>query len=65
MPVIITQGDADTAGPVANTRAWRDALEGLKMRSFKYVEMPGEDHGSIISKGMPDIFAFFAEHTKR
>jgi len=65
MPVIITQGDADTAVPVANTRAWRDALEGLKMRSFKYVEMPGEDHGSIISKGMPDIFAFFAEHTKR
>ena len=42
MPVIITQGDADTAVPVANTRAWRDALQPLK--NFKYVEMAGEDH---------------------
>ena len=24
----------------------------------------GEDHGSIISKGMPDIFAFFKAHSK-
>jgi len=63
MPVIITQGDADTAVPVENTRRWRDALEELKM-NFKYVEMPGEDHGSIISKGMPAIFAFFSEHSK-
>lgn len=63
MPIIITQGDADTAVPVANTRVWADVMKSLKMDS-KYVEMPGEDHGTIINKGMPDIFAFFKEHTK-
>jgi predicted esterase len=63
MPVIITQGDADTAVPVENTRRWADAMKELNM-NYKYVEMPGEDHGSIIAKGMPAIFAFFAEHTK-
>ena len=63
MPVIVTQGDADTAVPVQNTRAWIDTMKELKM-SYKYVEMPGEDHGSIIAKGMPDIFAFFGAHVK-
>jgi predicted peptidase len=63
MPVIVTQGDADTAVPVQNTRAWIDTMKELKM-NYKYVEMPGEDHGSIIAKGMPDIFAFFAAHVK-
>jgi predicted esterase len=65
MPVIITQGSVDTAVPVANTRAWLAALTGAKMKSFKYVEMSGEDHGTIISKGMPDIFAFFKDHAKK
>jgi predicted peptidase len=63
MPIIITQGDADTAVPVANTRLWHDAMVELKMH-YAYVEMGQEDHGSIISKGMPDIFAFFNAHTK-
>jgi len=64
MPVIITQGDADTAVPVDNTRHWAEAMKELKM-NYQYVEMPGEDHGSIIAKGMPDIFAFFRAHPKR
>jgi predicted peptidase len=63
MPVIVTQGDADTAVPVANTRTWIETMKELKM-NYKYVEMPGEDHGSIIAKGMPDIFKFFSEHSK-
>lgn len=63
MPIIVTQGDADTAVPVANTRAWIEVMKGLKM-NYKYVEMPGEDHGTIISKGMPEIFKFFSEHRK-
>jgi predicted peptidase len=63
IPVIVTQGDADTAVPVQNTRTWIETMKELKM-NYKYVEMPGEDHGSIIAKGMPDIFAFFKEHTK-
>ena len=64
MPVIVTQGDADTAVPVANTRAWIEVMKDLKM-NYKYVEMPGEDHGSIISKGLPEIFAFFKAHSKK
>src|SRR5215471_15569303 len=55
MPVIVTQGDADTAVPVDYTRRWIEAMKELKM-NYKYVEMRGEDHGSIIAKGMPDIF---------
>ncbi len=63
MPVIIVQGDADTAVPVANTRRWADKLKELKM-THEYHEIPGGDHGSVISTGMPDIFAFFSKHTK-
>ena len=63
MPIIITQGDADTAVPVANTRRWHDAMEELKMH-YVYLEMGQEDHGSIISRSMPDIFAFFSQHSK-
>lgn len=63
MPVIVTQGDADTAVPVQNTRTWIGVMKELKM-NYKYLEIPGEDHGSIIAKGMPDIFNFFEEHSK-
>jgi len=64
MPVIVTQGDADTAVPVDYTRRWIETMKELKM-NYKYIEMPGEDHGSIIAKGMPDIFAFFKEPAKQ
>ena len=63
IPVIVTQGAADTAVPVANTRTWIATMGELKM-DLKYVELGREDHGSIIAKGMPDIFAFFAAHVK-
>jgi predicted peptidase len=63
MPVIVIQGDADTAVPVENTRRWIDTIKELGM-THKYVEIPGGDHGSVISTGMPEIFAFFSEHTK-
>jgi predicted peptidase len=63
MPVIVTQGDADTAVPVANTRAWIEVMKELKM-NHKYVEVAGAGHGDIITIGMRDIFAFFTEHQK-
>jgi len=63
MPVIIVQGDADTAVPVANTRRWADKLKELNM-THEYHEIPGGDHGSVISTGMPDILAFFRKHAK-
>jgi predicted peptidase len=63
MPVIVIQGDADTAVPVENTRKWISEMKGRKM-DYKYDEIPGGDHGSVIATGMPDIFAFFDTHTK-
>jgi predicted esterase len=63
MPVIIVQGDADTAVPVSNTRRWADKLKELNM-TYEYHEIPGGDHGSVIATGMPDIFKFFSKHTK-
>lgn len=63
LPVIVTQGDADTAVPAANTRAWIEVMKELKM-DHKYVEVAGAGHGDIIAITMPEIFAFFRDHAK-
>ena len=63
LPVIIVMGDADTAVPVARTRQWVEKVKEQKM-THEYHEIPGGTHGSVIATGMPDIFAFFARHTK-
>lgn len=64
MPVMLTQGDADTVVPPQYARRWADVMKQLQM-NYKYVDMPGEDHGTIIAKSMPDIFKFFSEQKKR
>jgi predicted peptidase len=63
MRVFVVQGDADTAVPVENTRKWIAAMKDRKM-NYKYNEIAGGDHGSVIATGMPDIFAFFNAVTK-
>jgi predicted peptidase len=63
IPVLVVQGDADTAVPVDNTRRSIEAMKALKMK-YEYVEIPGADHGSVIGIGMPKVFAFFKSHTK-
>jgi len=63
LPAIIVQGDADTAVPVTRTRQWVERLKEQNM-THEYHEIPGGTHGSVIATGMPDIFAFFAKHTK-
>jgi predicted peptidase len=63
IPMIIVQGDMDTLVPVAGTRLWIEKMKDLKM-THQYVEVPGGDHGSVLTTGAPDIFAFFAKHTK-
>jgi len=63
IPMIIVQGDMDTLVPVAGTRLWVEKMKELKM-TYQYVEVPGGDHGSVLTSGAPDIFAFFAKHTK-
>jgi predicted peptidase len=63
VPMIIVQGDMDTLVPVAGTRLWIDQMKELKME-YQYIEVAGGDHGSVLTTGAPDIFAFFAKHTK-
>jgi predicted esterase len=63
IPMIIVQGDMDTLVPVAGTRLWIEKMKELKM-NYQYVEVPGGDHGSVLTSGAPDIFAFFARHTR-
>ena len=63
VPVIIIQGDKDTAVPVDYTRQWIETMKEIELE-HKYIELPEGDHGTVISDGMPDIFKFFEEHTK-
>jgi predicted peptidase len=63
VPMIIVQGDMDELVPATGTRLWIDQMKELKM-TYQYVEVPGGTHGSVLTTGAPDIFAFFAKHTK-
>jgi len=64
VPVIVTQGDADTLVPASNTRLWIDTMEELKL-DYEYKEIAGADHGTVIEQGLPDIFAFFKAHPRK
>jgi predicted peptidase len=63
LPTMVTQGDADTAVPVAGTRAFIDRLKAQNA-VYEYIEEPGADHGTIIAAHMADIFRYFGQHTK-
>lgn len=63
-PVFVVQGDADAQVPVTNTRQWVDTMKELKL-NYVYKEIPGATHGTVIELGMPDLFAFFAAHTRK
>lgn len=64
VPVMVIQGDEDTAVPVENTRMWATTMDEMGM-AHEYIEIPGGDHGTVIPDGMPDIFRFFAEHGRQ
>ena len=63
MPIMIVHGDMDTVVPTSVGRAWVDAMKALNM-NYEYIEVPGGDHGSVISSHQADIFAFFAKHSR-
>lgn len=63
MPVMIVQGDADTLVPAENTRRWADYMKA-NVKTQRYIELKGADHGTVIDQGMADIFAWFAAHPK-
>jgi predicted peptidase len=63
VPMLVSMGDADEAVPVANVRMWVDTMKELQMK-YEYKEHPGVTHGPIMAASMPDIYAFFAQHSK-
>ena len=63
VPMLVSMGDADEAVPVANVRMWVDTMKELQM-PYEYKEHPGVTHGPIMAASMPDIYAFFAKHSK-
>ena len=61
---MIVHGDADTVVPTSPCRVHGSAQMKQLNMTHRYIEVPGGDHGNVISIGMADIFAFFAAHTK-
>jgi len=63
MPVMVVHGDMDTAVPVSLSRTWVETMKSLKM-PHEYIEVPGGDHGSVITSHQREVFAFFAKHSR-
>jgi len=64
MPLFLAHGDADTVVSIDVGRRWAKTATDLKMKDFKYLELPGADHGTVITQSMPEIYKFFKEHTR-
>jgi len=65
MPLYLAHGDADTVVPTDVGRRWADTAKKLPMKDFVYFEIPGADHGTVITQAMPEIFKYFAAHKKQ
>jgi len=63
MPLFLAHGDADTVVSIDVGRRWAKTATDLKMKDFKYLELPGADHGTVITESMPEIYKFFQAHT--
>ena len=64
MPVMLVHGDMDTVVPVSVGRAWAEAMKSVPMKDYRYIEVPGGDHGTVIGSHQAEIFAFFAKHSR-
>jgi predicted peptidase len=62
-PVMVVHGDMDTAVPVSLSRTWVEVMTSLKI-PHQYIEVPGGDHGSVITSHQAEVFAFFAKHKR-
>ena len=63
MPVMLVHGDMDTVVPLSWSRPWVEMMRSLEM-PHEYIEVPGGDHGTVISSHQAEIFAFFAKHKR-
>jgi len=64
MPIMLVHGDMDTVVPVTVGRAWAEAMKSIPMKDYKYIEVPGGDHGTVIGSHQAEVFAFFAKHSR-
>jgi poly(3-hydroxybutyrate) depolymerase len=64
VPILVVQGDPDTVVPVANARTWVQTMKDLKM-NYKYIELPGIDHGPVITASQQYVYEFFDKHSKQ
>jgi pimeloyl-ACP methyl ester carboxylesterase len=64
MPIMLVHGDMDTVVPVTVGRAWAEAMKSVPMKTYRYIEVPGGDHGTVIESHQAEIFAFFAKHSR-
>ena len=62
-PVMVVHGDMDTAVPVSLSRTWVEVMKSLRM-PHEYIEVPGGDHGSVITSHQAAVFTFFAKHKR-
>jgi poly(3-hydroxybutyrate) depolymerase len=64
LPILFVQGDADTVVAPANTRMWVDTAKELGL-DYQYAELPGINHGPVITASQKDVYAFFDHHSKK
>jgi len=64
MPIMLVHGDMDTVVPVTVGRAWAEAMKSIPMKDYKYIEVPGGDHGTVIGSHQAELFSFFAKHSR-
>src|SRR5665213_615332 len=55
LPILIVQGDADRVVAPANTRMWVETMKELAL-DYKYVELPGIDHGPVITASQEAVY---------
>jgi dipeptidyl aminopeptidase/acylaminoacyl peptidase len=63
VPILAVRGDADSVVPVANTRTWVQTMKDLGL-NHEYAELPGIDHGPVITASQEQVYAFFGKHSK-
>ena len=64
MPIMLVHGDMDTVVPVTVGQAWAEAMKSIPMKDYQYIEVPGGDHGTVITSHQAEVFAFFARHSR-
>jgi predicted esterase len=64
VPVLIMRGDQDTLIAATVTKPWVDKLKELGI-THEYKEIPGVEHGGIITACLPAVYEFFGKYSKK